>query len=645
MFYVLSFFLYIKGRVPAAKNRGKMPLPQYPGMNSGSKLKMPLPQYPGMNSGSKMRIAGRVLQKHHYLWFTGSALAWVLALGCKQTAASLPFVIFLYEWHFFQDTGRDWLKHNMKFLLGAAVLFFLIALIFFGLNPLEKISVLRDYSLGEFTLTERVLTQFRVVIYYLSLLFYPHPSRLNLDHDFPISHSLINPFTTLFSLGTIITLVGLALFMKKKEPLFSFCILWYFGNLLIESSVIPLAIIFEHLTYLPSMLVSLCVVTTAYRFIRKKWVVTGLLCVIGLVLSTWTYERNGTWSDPLTLWRDCVEKSPKKARPHYNLGFFLAEQDRISEAITHFSEALRINPDYAEAHNNLGIALAGRGDLKEAVRHYSEALRLKPDHAKAHHNLGNVKVEEGDLDGAIGHYSRALQLRPDYADVHNSLGYALAKQGNRQEAVKHYLEALALDPDYVDAHYNLGVALAGRGDLKEAVRHYTEILRIDPRYTKAHYKLGLVMAGMGKPREAIDHFSEVLKSNPDHARAAYNLGLAYSQLGAVDKAVHHLTTALRVKPDYWRAHYTLGVLLGQQGKLDEAIGHFSETLRFNPSYAQAHYALGLTLLHRGDPKRAAGHFSEALRIDPDHAGARKNLETALGMMDKSGGKSNRVEKP
>ena len=48
-----------------------------------------------------------------------------------------------------------------------------------------------------------------------------------------------------------------------------------------------------------------------------------------------------------------MEKSPKKARPHYNLGGALASQERLTEAISHYSEALRIKPDYSEARRNL----------------------------------------------------------------------------------------------------------------------------------------------------------------------------------------------------------------------------------------------------------------------------------------------------
>ena len=120
----------------------------------------------------------------------------------------------------------------------------LLFLIYTDFSPWEKIQSLHDYARHEFTITQRLLTQFRVVIYYISLIFFPLPSRLNLDYDFILSQSLIDPISTLLSLVAIIGLIALALYLAKKDRLISFCILWFFGNHLIESSILPLAIIF-----------------------------------------------------------------------------------------------------------------------------------------------------------------------------------------------------------------------------------------------------------------------------------------------------------------------------------------------------------------------------------------------------------------
>jgi hypothetical protein len=115
------------------------------------------------------------------------------------------------------------------------------------------VELVEGYKIRDFTLGERLLTQSRVVLYYLSLLVYPHPSRLNLDYDFPVSHSLLDPPTTLISLLAIAALLVLSVWKARESRLLSFSILWYFGNLAIESSIFPLEMVYEHRLYLPSV--------------------------------------------------------------------------------------------------------------------------------------------------------------------------------------------------------------------------------------------------------------------------------------------------------------------------------------------------------------------------------------------------------
>ena len=485
MFYVLSLFLYVKARITEEKSK-------------------------------------------KWALFSACILSGLLALGSKENAATLPFLIVLYEWYFFQDLGKDWLRRNLKYFLGMAVVIGLIALIYLGANPWEKLASIRDVASREFTFTERVLTQFRVVIHYISLFIFPHPSRLNLDYDFPLSHSLIDPVTTLFSIVAIAGLIGLAIYLAKKERLLSFCILWFLGNLVIESSVIPLGIIFEHRTYLPSMLVSLLAVSLGYRYIKPKGAKVAALCVaiaVIIIYSIWTFERNCIWSDKVTLWGDCVAKAPKKARSRNNLAFALERKGRLEEAISHYYEALRINPDFWEAHYNLARTLVRQERVEEGISHYHEALRINPEFAETHYSLGGALMGQERFEEAMSHYYEALRIKPDYAEAHTNLGIALERQERPKEAIDHYSEALRIEPNLPEAHYNLGNALMRQGRTEEAMGHYYKTLRIDPDHLGAHYNVGVALAMRGDRTRAAYHFSEVLRIDPGNFRARQALEL------------------------------------------------------------------------------------------------------------------------
>jgi tetratricopeptide (TPR) repeat protein len=466
---------------------------------------------------------GRLSQavKKRCLWFGASVLSGLLAFGSKQTAASLPVFIFLYEWYFFQDLSWPWFKRRMLPLAGVLVLFGVLALVYLNFDPLE--TIMRGYDKRDFTPFQRVLTQLRVVIFYISLLIFPHPSRLNLDRDFDVSLSIIDPITTLVCMAAVAALLLSAWRLAPRQRLLSFCILWFLGNLVIESSIIGLEIIFDHRTYLPSMMVCLPAVAFLHPHLRPKWLGIGVLAAVVSVFSFWTHERNAVFRDQITIWADCAAKSPDKSRPHNNLGIFLKKKGKVKEAIAHFKTAVEIDPEYASAHINLGASYVRLRQHEKALAHFSEAIRLGHNIPEAHYSMGNVMALQGRSDEAREHYEKALEANSDYADAHLKLADILDRKGQTQEAVAHYREALRLNPDSHRAHNNLGATLAAQGHLEQAIDHFTRALQISPNDAEAHFNMGTARANQGRYQEAAACFSKALQINPKDREAQRNL--------------------------------------------------------------------------------------------------------------------------
>jgi Flp pilus assembly protein TadD len=426
-------------------------------------------------------------QKNKWWLFSGCILAGVLSLASKEIAATLPVFIVIYEWYFFRDLDLKWLKKHIPLLAGCLLLAAVIALILLGNNPLDRI--LQGYKSRDFTLTQRLLTEPRVIIFYLSLLLWPHPSRLNLDHDFTLSNSLTDPLTTFFAILTIAALIGLAVATARKQRLLSFCILWFFGNLVIESSFIALEIVFEHRVYLPSMMFSLIVALVAYRWVKPWWLQAVLLVTLVTVGAVWTYERNTVYSDRIAFWQDCVNKSPRKARPYNNLGVALADQGHHKEAIGEYRKALQIDPHYPDPIGNIGLSLAEQGKVAESITQFLKAIEIEPNDAKTLNNLGASLIVMQRYAEAVQYLSKALTLDPYHAHAHNNLGVALQRQGRIAEAVDHFSIAVKLDPDYAKAYNNLGIALANQGRFKEASEQFSAALKINPADESARFNL------------------------------------------------------------------------------------------------------------------------------------------------------------
>ncbi len=325
------------------------------------------------------------------LAFSGCILSGICAVISKQNAAMLPIIILLYEWVFFQELSVSFSKRQIFWIVGTILVFTVIALCYLGGNPFDRI--INSYSRRQFTLPERVMTEWRVVMYYITLFLYPHPGRLNLDHDYPLSTSFIQPPTTLPALGAIIALIALCLYLVRKHRLLSFCLFWFVLNLVIESSVIGIEIIFEHRTYLPFMLLPLAATWLAFQYVRPRTIVIAGVCAIALIFSAWTYQRNITWQDGAGFARDRVLKSPNKARPNMEMGVYLAQKEKYNQALQYLHKALRLNPTgrvTVNTYNNLGNVMVSTGRLKKGINYYQKALALDPRHRNARENMEKV---------------------------------------------------------------------------------------------------------------------------------------------------------------------------------------------------------------------------------------------------------------
>ena len=590
LFFILSFWLYVKGRLAEAGQR-------------------------------------------RWLWYLASTIAWLLSLGCKQITVTLPFFVFLYEWYFLRDLSKDWLKRNLKYVLGILIIMVLIALVYTGFNPWEKLSQLNDFAQNEFTLNQRILTQFRVVIYYISLFFYPHPARLNIDYDFPLSYSLINPITTLLSLGIIVGLLALAIYLARRQRLISFGILWFFGNLVIESSIIPLAIIFEYRMYLPSMMVGLILVSLVFSYIKLNWLRYGLVCIVLASLSLWTYERNKVWQSKITLWQDSIKKSPNKARPHYNLGEAYANLNMINEAIPQFLRSLELNPEDAAAHHNLAVMLASQGNSDVAISHYRQALHLNPNSAATHNDLGLELSKQNRLDEAIMHYRKALQLRPDNVKTLYNLGDALARQGRTEQAINHLYQAVRIKPDFTAAQNNLGGQLLKQGRTDEALNHFIAALEVDPNLAEAHNNVGIIRVQQGDLEAAITHFQKAVRIRPDFKQAVNNLNRALAMRNSRGMQGEDIQNALKNKPDDPELHYQLGNFYLGQGELSKAIAEFEIALALKPKFIAAQNNLAMAYAAGGQYDQALAAFKKLLKLDPDNVSIDYNIAVLYALQN------------
>ena len=486
-------------------------------------------------------VRGRIADDVRRRWacWGGAGLAWLLALGSKEIAIVLPFTIALVEWTFFRnpDLPPIGARRPILFGLAAAFLLALITWIFIGDDPLD--SVLRSYRLRDFTLAERLLTEPRVVVTYLTLWVLPLPSRLNLDHAFTLSRSLLDPMSTLPSLLLLAVIVGLAVVYARRDRLVSFCLLWVLLHLALESTVIGLELYFEHRMYLPS--VGLALLTSLMLFSAlqgtPRLVVAGLVLVL---LGTGTILRNEVWRDDLLLWTDNVAKSPDNKRARITLGDVLSARGRELDAVEQYREAVRIEPLWDTGHERLGRSFDRLGRLTEAEEAFREAVRLHPDHAPAHTNLGLLLAKRGHASLARASFRQALRFDPEYPEAHLFLAMGLAGEGRTAEAIVSLAEAHRLDPTLEPAANNLAWILTTCADPS---------LRDPPRALRIAREL--VASSVEASAGQLDTLAAALAATGDFAAAVSTLEVA---LRVIDSAADaQRASRLKSRLDLYRA--------------------------------------------------------------------------------------------
>jgi tetratricopeptide (TPR) repeat protein len=461
MFYLLSMVLYVKGRL--------------------------------------------VLGKARYVYLGGAVFSWLLGVFSKENAAVLPMFILLYEFYFFQNLSVNRKGEKFLFYLISSVIFIvLMGLMIWGKRYFDVI--VEGYKIRDFTLSERVLTQFRVVLYYLTLLVYPHPSRLNLDYNFPISKTIFDPPTTIVSMIIIAGLIGYSLWVAKRRPVVSFFILWYFGNLVIESSIFPLEMVYEHRLYLPAagpfVLFSLFVMK-GVDYIKGKMDTMGkkshvleiVICFLIIILLTiGTYSRNRLWNNDIEFWIDCVKKSPNKARPYVNVGYTYLNEGAYDKAIDWTQKAIELDPNYAVPYYNLCVIYQKMGNLGQAITMGKRSLELDPDIYQAYYTLGQLYLKNGECEKAQEHFKIYLKIHPYSPDVHNYLGIAYLCREEHDKAIKAFEEEIGINPFHTLAHLNLGNLYWYKfQDKKKAMYHLKMgLMFLDPLFPDREEILKLV---------------------------------------------------------------------------------------------------------------------------------------------------------
>jgi len=273
-----------------------------------------------------------------------SLLVPILVLGilCKENAVLLIPFVFVIELFFFKDSYlREKISKWQPWSILALIMIFLI-----GVAVLVNYSI-PGYEFRHFTLNERVLTETRVLVYYLGLIFVPILNKFGLFHDdIILSTGIFTPLSTFFSIVFLVSITWITFAARKKYPHFLFGWLWFLIAHSIESTVIPLEIAHEHRNYIALIgpLYALAVLfMDAYRRVNKNILLFSVSLSV-ILLAVLSFARTNDWSSYDNLIVAESTYHPESARAQAALGSLLVHKHLLPQGLKAMETAYNLMP-------------------------------------------------------------------------------------------------------------------------------------------------------------------------------------------------------------------------------------------------------------------------------------------------------------
>ncbi|MBU0469243.1 MAG: tetratricopeptide repeat protein [Candidatus Omnitrophica bacterium] len=467
LFYLLSVFLYLKARL--------------------------------IGENTKARLG----------CFIASGIAALMGMFTKEITITIPITIMFIEGMLFGSKGKKenlliYLRSNKRWLYLLILLSFMLIIPklfdFTVVNQLFTPKQSNSHDGDIITFGRYVLTQFRVAVTFIKLLFVPIGQ--NVDYDFALSKSLLD-LATMFSFIAFFLIFSVGIMLKKRNVLASFGILWVYITFL--PNFIPRSdLIFEHKLYLISFGFCFLLATIVFKRFQSKRTGVIFLCIIIFTYSVLTYQRNKIWSSEVSLWSDAAKKSPYKSRALNNLGFSYLKQKEFDLAFQYFNKVIKHNPTFVRSYDNRGTVYHQWNKNELALSDFNKAIELNPSFARAYYNRANLYRDEKKYDLAIQDYSKAIDLQNNYTLAYNNRGNVYSFKGEYDLAVLDYNKVLELNPGFLRAYNNRGAVYIATKQYDLALKDLNRIINLEPKRAKAYYNRSYVYRVKKQYKKALD---------------------------------------------------------------------------------------------------------------------------------------------
>ena len=292
-----------------------------------------------------------------------------------------------------------------------------------------------------------------------------------------------------------------------------------------------------------------------------------------------------------------------------------------------YKSYLEKRPKDALIHYQLGYAYTALGQTADARDEYRKATELDPKMGAAFLNLGLTELAD-DPGASVDAFQKAVELTPDDVRPKVLLATALAHSGRATDAIPQFEAAEKIDGGNFELHLGFGEALMAVNRTPDAEREFRAAIALDGNDPSAHLGLGQALIAEKKFQDGAMQLGAYLQAQPADDKTRLLRISALIQTAQFNDALadlDHLTAANQQSLPALESRYQ--ALEGAK-RHDEAIAALLKAEALAPNDPEIHTRIGLAALQSKAYPRAAQEFSTALKLRPNDPGALGGLAEA-----------------
>lgn len=334
-----------------------------------------------------------------------------------------------------------------------------------------------------------------------------------------------------------------------------------------------------------------------------------------------------------------------KAAPDRDTSPQMLAELRVKALIAHGSAALQLRdiktarldftaardaaPHNPDSNVNLAAVALAEGKVDEAIGFYNSALSLDSAHFNSLRGLMNIYTAQRKPDQAHARIDQAIASQPNNASLHFLKGRVYGYEMNAQGAEASFRRALEIDGNYLAAYSALGALFVNTNQQQRAIEEYRKIVERRPDSAAIYTLIGMLEMNLQNIDAAIDNYRKALTIDQNAVFAANNLAWLYAQHGKgnLDEAVRLAQTAVQANPEVPSFVDTLGWVYYKKGLYAAAAEQLKKAATVDENAARRN--------NISPSPTYRYHLGVALAAKGDKAGARREIESAIRLAEKS----------